>query len=122
MRTMIAGLAILVSIGGAMPVAASQAGFEDEVLRRLDRLERRIDMLERDLDRERDRSRESYSRPAPRPAPREEVVAAVNLLCGANCGIPVAGYCRSAGFARGVAVTIEKRNGFDHVTRARCFN
>jgi hypothetical protein len=112
------GALMAAALTGA-PGMAQQSGFEDEVLRRLDRLERRIDALERDLDRERERADSGYSRREPE---RSEVVAAVTLMCGADCGMQAARYCRNAGFARGVALEIEKRNGFDNVTRARCFN
>ena len=119
----------ILAIGGAMMLAMSgtasasaQDQFESEVLRRLERLERRIDELERggrrgyDGDYSRSRS-ESRSE-----APRNEVVAAVSLLCGADCGMAAQSYCRNTGFRNGVAITIEKRGAFDHVTRARCFN
>ncbi|PCD04446.1 hypothetical protein COC42_09335 [Sphingomonas spermidinifaciens] len=121
MRKLLSIGALLLAVSGTMPAAAQDRGFEDEVLRRLDRMERRIDALERELDRERgyDRPRGGYSQ---RPAAREETVAAVSLLCGADCGMAAANYCRRAGFQRGVAVTIEKRMNLDHVTRARCFD
>lgn len=110
--------AMVLAVVGTVP-AAAQSRFENEVLRRLDRLERRISDLERDMDRG---AGGGYAtRPAPPPA-RQEVVAAVSQLCGADCGMAARVYCKNAGFANGVAVTIEKRNGFDHVTRARCFN
>ena len=119
----VAGAMILTMIG-TMP-ASAQADFEREVLRRLERLERRMDQLEREErrdDRREDRRRDDdYSRPYSSQS-RNEVVAAVSLLCGANCGMAAQTYCRRTGFRNGVAITIEKRGAFDHVTRARCFN
>ena len=123
----VAGAMILTMVG-TMP-ASAQADFEREVLRRLERLERRMDQLEREErrddrreDRRDDRRRDDdYSRPYSSQS-RNEVVAAVSLLCGANCGMAAQSYCRSTGFRNGVAITIEKRGAFDHVTRARCFN
>ena len=105
----VAGAMILTMVG-TMP-ASAQADFEREE-RRDDRREERRD------DRRRD---EDYSRPYSGQS-RNEVVAAVSLLCGANCGMAAQSYCRSTGFRNGVAITIEKRGAFDHVTRARCFN
>lgn len=113
------GAMVLTAAAATMP-AAAQSDFESEVLRRLERLERRIDDLER-RDERRGRSERS-DRSNSTPQPRREVVAAVSLLCGANCGMAAQSYCRSSGFGNGVAVTIEKRGAFDHVTRARCFN
>ena len=110
----VAGAMILTMIG-TMP-ASAQADFEREVLRRLERLERRMDQLERE-----ERRDDDYARPGSGQT-RNEVVAAVSLLCGANCGMAAQSYCRSTGFRNGVAITIEKRGAFDHVTRARCFN
>jgi hypothetical protein len=122
MRILAIGGAMILALVGAVP-ASAQSDFEREVLRRLERLERRLDDLERDRGREeRRRDRDSdYSRPYSEQ-PRNEVVAAVSLLCGANCGMAAQSYCRSTGFRNGVAITIEKRGAFDHVTRARCFN
>jgi hypothetical protein len=115
------------SIGGAMALALlgtmpaqAQSDFEREVLRRLERLERRMDDLERANGGEQRREApRAYADPPPQ---RQEVVAAVSLLCGANCGMAAQSYCRQTGFRNGVAITIEKRGAFDHVTRARCFN
>ncbi len=119
MKTLLSMGVMALAVFATMPAGAQDRGFEDEVLRRLDRMERRIQMLENELDRGRDRGRpiQSY-----RPAAREETVAAVSLLCGADCGMAAVNYCRRAGFQRGVAVTIEKRMNLDHVTRARCFD
>jgi hypothetical protein len=115
----------IVAMAGAMAMAlmgtapaGAQSDFESEVLRRLERLERRIDELERGGARQSSNRRPFF---APPPA-REETIAAVSLLCGANCGMAAQFYCKNTGFANGVPVQIEKRNGFDHVTRARCFN
>lgn len=116
MRFQAIGCALILAVAGTMPVAA-QSDFEREVLRRIERLERRVDDLERDQR----RSDGGYARRAP-DGQRNEVVAAVNLLCGASCGMAAQNYCRQTGFRNGVAVTIEKRGAFDHVTRARCFN
>ena len=113
MRILAMSGAIVLALAGAVP-AAAQSDFESEVLRRLERLERRMDALERG-DRRRDSRSESQGQ-------RNEVVAAVSLLCGANCGMAAQSYCRQTGFRNGVAITIEKRGMFDHVTRARCFN
>lgn len=123
MRIWAAGGAIILTLVGTMP-ASAQTDFEREVLRRLERVERRLDDLERDQRRDRgDRRRDDsdYSR-GPAENQRNEVVAAVSLLCGANCGMAAQNYCRQTGFRNGVAITIEKRGAFDHVTRARCFN
>ena len=109
--------AIILAMTGTMP-ARAQNDFESEVLRRLERLERRMDDLERGNRRG---SGGDYSR-REQEGPRNEVVAAVSLLCGANCGMAAQTYCRSTGFRNGVAVTIEKRGAFDYVSRARCFN
>jgi hypothetical protein len=117
MRMWAIGGVIILALAGTMP-ASAQTDFESEVLRRLERLERRMDDLER-RDGRRDRGDSSRSAAEPQ---RNEVVATVSLLCGANCGMAAQIYCRNTGFRNGVAVTIEKKGAFDHVTRARCFN
>jgi hypothetical protein len=121
MRILAMGGAMILAVAGAMP-ASAQSDFEREVLRRLERLERRMDDLERRADRRDDRrSDRDYSR-SDNDGQRNEVVAAANQLCGGSCGMAAQTYCRSIGFRNGVAITIEKRGLFDHVTRARCFN
>jgi hypothetical protein len=117
MRILAIGSAMMLAMTGTA-TASAQDQFEAEVLRRLERLERRLDDLERGGRRNYD---SDYSR-SRSESPRNEVVAAVSLLCGANCGMAAQSYCRTTGFRNGVAVTIEKRGAFDHVTRARCFN
>ena len=120
MRFWAIGGAMFLALVGTMPARAQNSDFENEVLRRLERLERRMDDLERG------QRRSEAPAPARRysdaPQPRTEVVAAVSQLCGASCGMAAQNYCRSTGFANGVAITIEKRGAFDYVTRARCFN
>ena len=108
--------AMILAMAGTLP-ASAQSDFENEVLRRLERLERRVDELERGNRRNDDNG--SRSRPE---GQRNEVTAAVSLLCGADCGMAARSYCQRTGFRNGVAITIEKRGAFDHVTRARCFN
>ena len=124
MRIPAIGGAMILTMLATMP-ASAQSDFEREVLRRLERLERRMDQLEGDDRREdrgdRRRDGADYARPYS-DQPRNEVVAAVILLCGANCGMAAQKYCRNTGFRNGVAITIEKRGMFDHVTRVRCFN
>lgn len=110
------GMSMLFAASGATP-AMLQSDVERELLRRVERLERRVEDLERES------RRSDYSRPAPsRPSPRREVTAAVSLLCGADCGMAARSYCKRTGYENGVAITIEKKGAFDHVTRARCFN
>jgi hypothetical protein len=116
MRILAIGCAMVLAVAGTIP-AHAQSDFEREVLRRLERLERRMDDLERRDDRRSDRD---YSRSE--DGQRNEVVAAVNQLCGGSCGMAAQTYCRGIGFRNGVALTIEKRGMFDHVTKARCFN
>jgi len=116
MRILAIGGAMILALAATMP-AAAQSDFETEVLRRLERLERRMDELERGKR----RGDGEYSRPRAEGS-RDEVVAAINQLCGADCGMAARSYCQRTGFRNGVAVTIEKRGMFDHVTRARCFN
>jgi hypothetical protein len=86
--------------------------------RSLDRIERMLERIERDSD------RAATQRPAGRPAARDEVVAAVNELCGGSCGMAAQNYCRRTGFANGVPLQIERRGigNFEHVVRVRCFN
>lgn len=111
---------MILAVAGTIP-AHAQSDFEREVLRRLERLERRMDDLERRADRRDDRRGDrDYSRSD--DGERNEVVAAVNQLCGGSCGMAAQTYCRSIGFRNGVAITIEMRGMFDHVTKARCFN
>lgn len=117
MRILAIGSAMILAVAATMP-ASAQSDFESEVLRRLERLERRVEELERGGGR---RQSSDYSR-RDSDGQRNEVVAAVSLLCGANCGMAAQSYCRSTGFRNGVALNIEKRGAFDHVTRARCFN
>jgi hypothetical protein len=118
MRVWAIGGAMLLTLLGTMP-AQAESDFDREVLRRLERLERRMDDLERDQRRSGERG---PSRVSSEPPQRREMVAAVSLLCGANCGMAAQPYCRQTGFRNGVAITIEKKGAFDHVTRARCFN
>ncbi|MGQ0660753.1 hypothetical protein, partial [Sphingosinicella sp.] len=95
----------------------NDAQFHDEVLRRLDRLERMVERLEREID------RGSALRPGGPPGGgRQEVVAAVNILCGANCSQMAVHHCRTLQFGNGVALNIERRGMADWVTRVRCFN
>ena len=118
MRILMVAGAMVLALAGAMP-ADAQTDFETEVLRRLERLERRMDELERGGGRR--NSRNIFS-PPQAPPPSNEVVAATSQLCGANCGMAAQTYCRGAGYRNGVAINIEKRGPFEYVTRARCFN
>lgn len=105
--------------GGSAAVAQqhSESDFHEEVLRRLDRIERMLERIERDSDR-------AAQLPGGRPAVRDEVVAAVSELCGGSCGQRAQDYCRRTGFANGVPLQIERRGigNFEHVVRVRCFN
>lgn len=122
MRIFAASAALVLTLAASLPAGAQDRSFENEVLRRLERLERRIDALER-RDGRGGGYDSDYARPAPRePQQRNEVVAATSLLCGASCGMAAQSYCRQTGFAKGVPLDIEKRGAFDHVTRVRCFN
>ena len=124
MRISAVAAALVLTLAASVPAGAQDRSFENEVLRRLERLERRIDALERRDGGGRSGGYDSdYARPAPRePQQRSEVVAATSLLCGASCGMAAQSYCRQTGFAKGVPLDIEKRGAFDHVTRVRCFN
>ncbi len=112
-------VAALASFASAAPVLAQPAPSNEELSRRLERLERQVDRLERELDRRADRREESR-----RPEPQREIVAAVNELCGANCGVAAQSYCRRTGYANGVPIRIERRGigNFEHVVQVRCFN
>ncbi len=116
MRMWAIGGAMILALAGTVP-AAAQSDLERELLQRIERLERRVADLERGENRR--PGRDSSRSDGPQ---RSEVVAAVSLLCGANCGMAAQNYCRTTGFRYGVAITIEKRGAFDHVTKARCFN
>jgi hypothetical protein len=118
MRALLVVAAVgLVALGG--PASAQPQASNEELARRLERLERQVDRLERELDRYVSRRPDS-----PRPPPQREVVAAVNELCGANCGMAAQSYCRRTGYANGVPVRIERRGigNFEHVVQVRCFN
>lgn len=120
MRLVSVLLASALLAGGGAAAAQQQhneADFHDEVLRRLDRIERMLERIERDSDR-------PAQRPSGRPAARDEVVAAVSEMCGGSCGMAAQNYCRRTGFANGVPLQIERRGvgNFEHVVRVRCFN
>lgn len=118
MRTLLFLAALgLLATGGAAPAQPNEDQFHDEVIRRLDRIERMLERIERDSDRG---AADSYE--GPRDDRRQEVVATVNLLCGANCGMAARTYCRRIEFRNGVALRTEQRNFAEWVTRVRCFN
>lgn len=115
-------LSIFAALGlltAATPALAQPGPSAEELARRLERLERQVDRLERELDRYVSRRPEIQ-----RPDPEREVVAAINQLCGASCGMAAQSYCRSTGFANGVPLRIERRGigNFEHVVQVRCFN
>jgi len=116
------GGALALAVTATMPAGAQNSDFEQEVLRRIERLERRIDDLERENRRGDARGYRSRDEGQRNGGQRTEVTAAVSLLCGADCGMAARSYCQRTGFGNGVAITIEKKGMFDHVTRARCFN
>jgi len=105
--------------GGTAALAQqhNEADFHADVLRRLDRIERMLERIERDRD------RGSAERPG-RPPAREDVVAAVSEFCGGSCGMAAQSYCRRTGFGNGVPLEIQRRppGNFEHVVRVRCFN
>jgi hypothetical protein len=117
MRTTSVLLAMIL-LGTATAGHAQVTAPNDELMRRLERVERALDRLERDFAL-------LSSQRSPREAGRrQEVVAAVSQHCGANCGMVAQSYCRGIGFNNGVPLRIEPRGlgNFDHVVQVRCFN